>query len=149
MIDDTTFALLELTQKGYQCSQILLILALRSQGKENPGLVRALYGLGRGTAGHLGACGSLTGAACLLSWYAGKGSDDEQESDLLPGMLEEFWEWFEETHTPRYGGITCAAILADGADPLHRCGAIVADSYRKCLEILTANGFDPYEGPPA
>jgi hypothetical protein len=149
MIDDTSFALLELTQKGYQCSQILLILALRNQGKENPDLVRTVYGLARGTAGQLGTCGSLTGAACLLSLYAGKGSDDEQESDLLPGMLEELWEWFDETHTPQFGGITCAAILADGAEPFQRCGAIVGDTYRKCLDILVANGFDPSEGPAA
>ncbi|WP_232286706.1 DVU_1555 family C-GCAxxG-C-C protein [Pelobacter propionicus] len=147
MIDDTTFTLMELSQKGYFCSQILLILALRNQGKENPDLVRALYGISKGTAGQLGTCGTLTGAACLLSLYAGKGSDDEQESELLPGMLEELWEWFEHTYTPLYGGITCAAILADGTQPRERCGAIVANVYNKCLEILVANGFDPSEGP--
>lgn len=146
MLDETAFTLMELTQKGYLCSQILLILALRAQGKENSGLVRAMSGLSRGTAGQLGSCGALTGAACLLAYYAGKGSDDELENDLLPGMLEEIWEWFEETCTPRYGGITCGAILADGADPLQRCGPLVADIYRKCLEILLANGFDPTEG---
>lgn len=146
MLDDTTFALLELTQKGYLCSQILLILALRAQGKENPGLVRTLSGLSRGTAGQLGTCGALTGAACLLAFYAGKGSDAEEENEQFPGMLEEIWEWFEETYTPQFNGITCGAILSDGADPLQRCGAIVADTYRKCQEILVANGFDPYEG---
>ncbi|NVN92036.1 MAG: C_GCAxxG_C_C family protein [Desulfuromonadales bacterium] len=146
MLDDTTFALLELTQKGYLCSQILLILALRDQGRENPGLVRAMSGLSRGTAGQLGVCGTLTGAACLLSFYAAKGSDDEQESDLLPGMLEELWEWFEETYTPQFSGITCGAILSDGAEPAQRCGAIVAATYHKCQEILAANGFDPFQG---
>ena len=146
MLDDMNFAMLELTQKGYLCSQILLILALRAQGRENPGLVRAMSGLARGTVGQKGWCGTLTGAACLLTFYAGKGSDDEQESDLLPGMLEELWEWFEETYAVRFGGIDCAAILSDGAEPRQRCGPIVADTYRKCQEILIANGFDPEEG---
>ncbi len=147
MIDDTSFSLLELTQKGYLCSQILLILALRTQGKENPDLIRSLHGLGRGTAGQLGSCGSLTGGACLLSLYAGKGNDDEEESELFPGMLEELWEWFEETYTPRFGGTSCGAILSDGTEPHERCGAIIGDTYRKCIEILVANGFDPTQGP--
>ena len=146
MLNDMAFSLLELTQKGYFCSQILLILALRSQGRENPGLVRAMSGLARGTAGQQGVCGTLTGAACLLACYAGKGSDDEQESDLLPGMLEEIWEWFGERYSSTFGGINCGDILSDGADPRLRCGAIVADAYQKCLEILIANGFDPQEG---
>jgi len=146
MLDDTTFALLELTQKGYFCSQILLILALRDQGRGNPGLVRAMSGLSRGTAGQQGVCGTLTGAACLLSLYAAKGSDDEQESELLPGMLEEIWEWFEETYASQFGGITCCAILSDGSLPAQRCGPIVAGAYRKCQEILVANGFDPFQG---
>ena len=60
-------------------------------------------------------------------------------------MLEEIWEWFEERYSPQFGGITCGAFLSDGADPRQRCGAIVADTYQKCLEILIANGFDPQE----
>lgn len=146
MLDDTTFALLELTQKGYLCSQILLILALRDQGRDNPGLVRAMSGLSRGTAGQLSVCGTLTGAACLLSLYAAKGSDDEQESELLPGMLEELWEWFEETYASPFGGNTCGAILSDGAEPVQRCGPIVAATYRRCQKILVDNGFDPFQG---
>jgi hypothetical protein len=105
-----------------------------------------MSGLARGTAGQRGGCGTLTGAACLLAFHAGKGSDDEQESERLPGMLEELWEWFEETYSARFGGIGCGDILSDGADPRQRCGGIVADTYRKCREILIANGFDPQEG---
>ena len=145
MLDDTSFALMELSHKGYFCSQILLILALRAQGKENPGLVRALSGLSRGTAQQKGVCGTLTGAACLLAYHAAKGTDEEQESERLPAMLEELWDWFEETHGSRFRGITCAQILADGAKPRERCGPLVLEAYQKCQAILVANGFDPLE----
>ena len=34
--------MLELSGKGYYCAQILLILALESEGKEDPDLIRAM-----------------------------------------------------------------------------------------------------------
>jgi len=145
-MDDQQLHLLELTQKGYSCSQILLLLALELQGKENPDLLRAMSGLTRGTAAGEGTCGTLTGAACLLGLYAGKGEDDELEHERLPGMLEELWEWFEESFGSCFGGIRCREILADGALETVRCGPLVIETFRKVLEILAANGFDPLEG---
>jgi C_GCAxxG_C_C family probable redox protein len=145
MLDDIVLSLMDLNQRGYFCSQILMILTLRNQGIENPGLVRAASGLSRGIAGQLATCGALTGAACLLAFYAGKGTDDEPENSSLPGMLEELWEWFEETYGTAYGGVNCCNILADGADPRERCGLIVAETYRKCQEVLVSNGFDPFQ----
>jgi len=142
---DPDFSMLELSYKGYFCSQILLSLALRAQGRENPGLVRALSGLANGTTRGKGVCGALTGAACLLAYYAGKGDDHEQESERLPTMLEEYWDWFEENHAHRYGGSTCGHILADGAEPRERCAPMVAEAFRRCQDILLANGFDPME----
>lgn len=145
-MDDQQLHLLELTQRGYSCSQILLLLGLELQGKENPDLLRAMSGLTRGTTSGQGTCGTLTGAACLLGLYAGKGDDDELENERLPGMLEELWEWFEEGYGSRYGGIRCCEILADGAPETERCGPLVLETFRKALEILSANGFDPMEG---
>jgi hypothetical protein len=37
-------------------------------------------------------CGVLTGAVCLLSWYAGKGADEEPESEKLLPMLQDLGE---------------------------------------------------------
>ncbi len=138
--------MIEFAKKGYNCSQILLLLALELQGKENPDLVRAMSGLARGTTGRLGVCGTLTGAACLLAFYGAKGSDDEKVSEHFPGMLEELWEWFDETYGSQYGGVTCREILADGTDPRQRCRPIIAETYAKAMEILTTHAFDPTEG---
>jgi len=64
--------LLELGAKGYSCAQMLVIGALRLMGRENPDLVRAVAGLAQGVGcGEL--CGALSGGACLLSLYTGKG----------------------------------------------------------------------------
>jgi hypothetical protein len=37
--------MIELAEKSYNCSQILMILALDQEGKENADLVRAMSGL--------------------------------------------------------------------------------------------------------
>lgn len=145
-MNDAIVWMMELRQKGYYCSQILLLLALRLQGKENPDLVRAMSGLARGTTGRLGVCGTLTGAACLLAFYAARGSDEEKENDQYPGMLKELWTWFEETYGSQYGGVTCGEILSDGTDPRQRCGPIIAETYAKAMDILTSHGFDPTVG---
>lgn len=145
-MDELQLRLIDLTMKGFSCSQILLQLALDYQGKENPDLLRAMSGLALGTATRAGTCGTLTGAACLLGLYAGKGRDEELENERLPGMLEELWEWFEERTLPSFGGISCQAIFVDGAEQSQRCGPLVEATFRKTLEILADNGFDATEG---
>jgi hypothetical protein len=99
------------------------------------------YGCGSGRA----TCGTLTGACCVLALYAGKGADHEPGTERLLLMLQELSDWFEEHVGSRHGGISCDRIVgADGpAAARQRCGAIVADTYVKTLEILSANGFDP------
>ena len=43
-----TVRMLELAQKGFYCSQILLFLGLEAQGKSDPDLIRAMSGLAGG-----------------------------------------------------------------------------------------------------
>ena len=76
---DVFFKMVELSRQGFLCSQILLIIGLEAQGKENPDVVRAMSGLvgGLGFCGK--TCGALTGGACLIGLYAGKGAADEME----------------------------------------------------------------------
>jgi hypothetical protein len=145
-MDELDLQLFELSQKGYPCSQILLLLALGLQGKENPDLIRAMSGLARGSAPGEGTCGTLTGACCLLGLYAGRGSDDELEDESLLTMLGEIWDWFEAGYGTQFSGISCQAILADGADMRTRCGPLVKETYLKALEILVTHGFDPRDG---
>ena len=144
-MDDLLFRLMELKSKGYYCSQIMMLLALENQEKTNPDLIRAMAGLAFGV-GIGDVCGALTGGACILSLYAGKGTDEEEEHFRLMGMLHELGDWFRETYAGQYGGISCDAISEDGSKRNERCGAVVAATYEKVLEILIANEFDIYEG---
>ena len=133
----------ELKQQGFFCSQILIILGLELQGKSNPDLVRCMHGLAGGL-GFMGeTCGALTGGACLLGLYAGKGLPEEEEDPRLLFMIEALVKWFKEVFGVEYGGITCDHILED--DPkgqLTRCPRLVAETYQKVKELLVENGFD-------
>ncbi|MDD2336908.1 MAG: C-GCAxxG-C-C family protein [Geobacteraceae bacterium] len=144
-MDDMMFRMMELKSKGFYCSQIMLQLALEAQDKENPDLIRAMAGLAFGV-GIGEVCGALTGGACILSLYAGKGTDEDEEHFRLMSMLHELGDWFRETYGGQYGGISCDAISEDGSLRNERCGAVVAATYQKVLEILIQNDFDLMEG---
>ena len=143
-MDDTMFHMLQLAHKGYSCSQILILLALEARGEQNPSLVRAAAGLAYGYGTGKGSCGILSGASCVLGLFAGKGSDEEQESETLMLMLQELSEWFSEHLGGRYGGIECQAIVGEEgpAAARQRCGSILAETYAKVIEILISNGFE-------
>lgn len=144
-MDDLLFRMMELKARGYYCSQIMMLLTLENQDKTNDDLIRAMSGLAFG-AGIGDICGALTGGACILSLYAGKGKEEEEEDSRLKGMLLELGEWFRETYTEKFGGTSCDVISEDGSLRNERCGGVVAATYQKVLEILDDNGFDPCEG---
>ncbi len=58
-------------REGYCCSQLLMLMILRAQGVENPGLVRAMGGLCHGMGQSGGASGLLTGGAAALGCTRG------------------------------------------------------------------------------
>lgn len=135
--------ILRLHTQGFCCAQIIVQMALEMQGVENPGLVRAMSGLCVGFSSPQGACGALTGGACLIASYAGKGTATEEADDRLPLMLSELVEWFEGYAAERFGGISCSAIVPDGKPDTSVCGELVSGCYGKALTILVENGFDP------
>jgi C_GCAxxG_C_C family probable redox protein len=141
-MNQTMLRMMELDYKGYYCSQIMLILALEAQGKSNPDLIRAMGGLAHGSGFDDGICGTLTGAACLLGLYAGKGDDEEYEDEQLKYMLKDLGAWFEQTFGRRYGDITCETIVGDRTEMRQRCAAIVEETYTKVVELLNASGYD-------
>ena len=84
--------MLELSGQGFYCAQILMILALESEEKEDPDLVRAMGGLNGGLGFSGRVCGALTGGCCFLSYFLGKGEAEEledPEAALLIGRLAE------------------------------------------------------------
>jgi len=129
--------MLELSAQGFQCAQILMILALESDDNENADLIRAAGGLNLGLSDTSGPCGALTGGCCFISYFAGKGDKDELEDPALKEMLSEFTSWFKTT----YGGQICTEILdGDIKNMMTRCPDIVQNSYSKAMEILHASG---------
>lgn len=133
---------LELSRYGYFCSQILMILALESQGEENPGLVKALGGLNGGVGFSGGCCGCMTGGACLLAYFTGKGEDTVLELPEHKSAMGEFTRWFEEEMTAEYGGIDCRDITrGNPAKRVEYCPQIIAATFEKCMEILSEKGL--------
>lgn len=138
-MDDVLERLLEISRKGYFCAQMMLMLALEGEGKEDPDLIRAMGGLSEGLGGCGGICGALSGGMCFLNYYAGKGEDDEIEHIQLKSMSRELMDWFTE-YTAEYGGVDCIAILAgDERNKIQRCPMIVRDTLEKCMSLLEEN----------
>ena len=65
--DEIVVQMIGLAEKNYNCSQILMILALQQEGKENPGLVRAMSGLGDG-CGFFQECKQICGGVILQTY---------------------------------------------------------------------------------
>jgi C_GCAxxG_C_C family probable redox protein len=144
-MDDVIFQLMRLKTKGFCCAQMMLILALEAQGKTNADLVRSVSGLCFGINWSGEVCGALSGGACLISLYAGKGSDEETPNDQHMTMVGELVDWFTRTADDEYGGTRCNEILERFPDR-SMCGQIVADTYGKCMNILVSHGFNPAVG---
>ncbi len=133
----------ELNRQNFTCSQILLIMGLDAQGKSDPDLIRAMHGLASGIGGCRDVCGTLTGGACLLGLYAGRGSADEEGDPRLNVMIGELVAWFDERYGQVYGSNRCKDILeGDPQNQRKRCPDIIARTYDKVKELLETNGFD-------
>lgn len=133
--------MLALYEQGYDCAQILMRLVLDAEGKTNPDLVRALAGLNGGIGGSASTCGCLTGGACLLAYYAGKGADEESAHPGYRDMMLRFTEWFE-AYTAEYGGSACYQILdGDNRNKIQRCPLIMAATLEQCMTLLEEEGL--------
>ncbi len=141
--DGDNQVVIELSQKGYCCSQIVVALALRRQNKTNWDLIRGMDGLkgGLGCSGEI--CGTLTGSVCLMGLYAGRGPVDETPDVRLDIMVQELVIWFCEEIGNNYGGIKCQEIVQHRVERnvLARCQSIMLETYYQSAKILEANGF--------
>ncbi len=132
----------ELARQGFHCSEVLVLMGLEARGKANPDLIRTVGALAGGVGFSGDICGALTGGACLLGLYGGRGSAAEEEGPRLRLMISELTEWFTAENSDRFGGIHCREIVGD--DPQNiaaRCPRIVGAVYRKVRWILAENGF--------
>ena len=134
--------ILELSRYGYFCSQILAILMLETRGEENPGLVRAMGGLNGGVGFSGGCCGCMTGGACVISYFTGKGEDTGMDDPAHKSAMGEFTRWFNEEMLIQYGGTECSDITqGNPAKRVEYCPQIIAATYEKCMEILSEKGL--------
>ena len=125
--------------QGYHCAQIVALLGLRTLGKENPDLIRAMHGFtgGLGRCGKL--CGCVAGGLALFGLYAGKGTPEDPEDPMIYMMAAELGEWFRE----RFGSDQCCDLTNnDPAVKLKVCPPIMEETYAKVLEILESRGYD-------
>ena len=81
-------------------------MGLEAQGKQNADLVRAMEGLAGGVGFCGDICGALTGGACLLALYAGRGLPDEGEDSRLNLMIADLAEWFSQDFRHATTGFT-------------------------------------------
>lgn len=139
---DDADRILELGRSNFQCSQILLLLGLQLRGGDNPELIRSMQGLCGGMSGGE-TCGALTGGACLLGLYAGRGTPAEDDDPRLLFMLEELVDWFREGYGAEFGSLRCDDIVGPGGEHLtDRCPQMVRGVFEKVKELLLENGFD-------
>lgn len=140
--------LIPLIREGYCCSQLLVLLVLRQQGVENPGLVRAAGGLCHGMGQSGGACGLLTGGAAALGYLACKGAAGEAAHPMA------------EPADQRLCGVVCPACMhrrmpgcflptiqgktGGGAD-MTLCGDLLAECWDKLVDLCAEYGIDMTE----
>ncbi len=139
------FKMFKLANCGYCCSQILIIMYLESNEIENIPLVKAMAGLCAGVGNTGKTCGVVTGGACLLGLYAGKGLATDVRDDNLKKMIQEFVQWFEEEfESTECADIITVDVLNDinekEAYPI-KCGNIMQKSYNKINEILKEHDY--------
>lgn len=133
----------ELGLQGFCCSQILMILGLEAQGKTDPDLVRAVQGLCGGIGWSGDTCGSLTGGACVLALYAGRGLPEEAADWSLAAMLRDLTEWFADEYGTLYGGIRCEEILAGlPSNKQARCPGIISGTWERVRDLLLSSGYE-------
>ena len=143
--DEFINRLIQLAEKKYNCSQIMMILSLEKEGKEIPNLVRAMSGLADGCGFFDETCGVMTGAACVIGYYAAKGADSEKQSDKMLPMLQDFGEWFRQECKKNYKGTKCKEIVGDlvgTPDGKMICGGLIIQAHSKLTDVLASYNFD-------
>lgn len=142
-MNDDMIRMMKLAGQGFNCSQILLSMGLENQGKTNPDLLRAMAALAGGLGFTGDTCGALTGGACLLGLYAGRGTTEEREDPSLNFMIADLVNWFSEEYGRKFGGIRCEVILAgDPENRKTRCPGLVLGVYEKAIALLSEYEFE-------
>ena len=140
--------LIPLIREGYCCSQLLVLLVLRQQGVENPGLVRAAGGLCHGMGQSGGACGLLTGGAAALGYLACKGAAGEAAHPMAEPLINDYAAWFaQHVCTGGCRDVSCPSIQekTGGGSDMTLCGDLLAECWDKLVDLCAEYGIDMTE----
>jgi len=133
-----------LSAKGYCCSQVLALLILSAQGKENEDFVRSLAGLCHGIGQSGSTCGILTGGCCVLSYLVGPETENDPGAGAAQIVFEEYVDWFNDTCAEKWGSTLCSDILDEdnpsGPNKKH-CRELLASAWIRILGILTMHNI--------
>lgn len=133
--------MLELARAGMACSQIMMQLALDTQGMENADLVCAMSGLtrGMGRTGH--TCGALTAGCAIIGLFTGQGDTEEPPHPDAEKMIAAYVQWFSEHVAAQYGGCDCENIVCgDFSKSITVCLPIVQDAFEFIMNMLMEKG---------
>ncbi|MDO5111164.1 MAG: C-GCAxxG-C-C family protein [Clostridia bacterium] len=133
--------MLELARAGMACSQIMMQLALDTQGMENADLVRAMSGLtrGMGRTGH--TCGVLTAGCAIIGLFTGQGDMEEPAHPDVERMIADYVEWFMQNVAQKHGGCDCRNIVnGDFSKSISVCLPIVQDAFEFIMNMLMEKG---------
>lgn len=137
---DVETRIIELAQMGYECSQIMMIMALEMEGAQNPELIRAMSGLNGGIGRTGKTCGCLSGGACALGYYTGKGEEEELEDPSSREYIQQYVHWFETYIGSQYKGTDCEQIIhGNYALCMTTCMPILTACMEKILEMAEEN----------
>lgn len=141
-MDELYMEMIEMSSKGYYCSQILMKIILKIEGKDNSDLIRSMGGLIGGLGFNQNICGALTGGCCIIGYFASKGDDDEVEDENLNIMIKELIEWFENEGSNKKG-VNCKDILdGDFNNKTKICPNLVLNTFQKVIEILNRYDYE-------
>ncbi len=133
--------MLALARAGMACSQIMMQMALDTQGMENADLIRAMSGLtrGMGRTGH--ACGALTAGCAIIGLFTGQGDMEEPPHPDAERLLAAYVDWFMQNVAQKHGGCDCQSIVGgDFSKSIPVCLPIVQDAFEFIMNMLTEEG---------
>lgn len=130
--------IMDLSQKGYHCSQIMMQLSLDYRDREEPFTIRSLGALGGGMFAQR-TCGTLTGGVAMLSSYFPR-EEGAPEPEEYQEIARELVDWFEKEN----GSIECGDLVEFDMEAIMKfCPGLMARTFTKCLELLEEHGIDP------
>lgn len=123
----------QMAQEGKCCSQIIIAMALKYKGQDNPVMIEAARGLCKGL--HTWRiCGVLSAAAMAFALF--------DQENAAKHMIPQLFEWFGDNVKNEFGGESCQEITGGKPKP-EVCIELVIKTWLEIKSILGEFGFDP------